>query len=224
MSLTYQRGHEYKFDMGLPLVRSRMVRFQPFLLSFFVGRNDPSSLVGIRQLQQQQLHRQHQHHMSSSSLSEAVADRLGKQGIVLPESPSPKGNYVTCVQSGNLLHLCGHIPQKADGSLIVGKLGKDLTVEEGYESAKLCAINILSTLSSELDGKWDRVVRIVKLVGFVHCTDDFQQQPAVINGASDLFGDIFGPEIGRHARSAVGSNALPLGIATEVECIVEIKP
>lgn len=153
----------------------------------------------------------------------SVPEKLKSMGITLSEPPSPKGNYVSCVQSGNLLHVCGHIPTKEDGSLIVGRLGEDMTVDEGYASAKSCAINILATLSKELDGDWSRVVRIVKVVGFVNCANDFQQQPAVINGASDLFGEVFGPEIGRHARSAVGSNSLPLGIATEVECIVEIK-
>ena len=119
-----------------------------------------------------------------------------------------------------MLHLCGHIPQTLDGNLIKGKLGKDISVEEGYESARACGINILGTLQKEL-GTLDKVKRVIKVVGFVNCTDDFTQQPAVINGASDLFGEVFG-EKGRHARSAVGSNALPLGIATEVECIVEI--
>eukprot|EP00543_Licmophora_paradoxa_P008324 CAMPEP_0202458170 /NCGR_PEP_ID=MMETSP1360-20130828/22587_1 /ASSEMBLY_ACC=CAM_ASM_000848 /TAXON_ID=515479 /ORGANISM="Licmophora paradoxa, Strain CCMP2313" /LENGTH=181 /DNA_ID=CAMNT_0049078587 /DNA_START=8 /DNA_END=556 /DNA_ORIENTATION=- len=160
---------------------------------------------------------------SVHSLMSPVPEKLKSMGITLKEPPAPKGNYVSCVQSGNLLFLCGHIPQKEDGSLFVGKVGKDLTVEEGYESAKACAINILATLSKELDGDWDRIVKIVKVVGFVSCADDFTQQPAVINGASDLFGEVFGPEIGLHARSAVGTNALPLNIATEVECIVEIK-
>lgn len=123
---------------------------------------------------------------------------------------------------GNILHLAGHIPARENGELIKGKLGSTLTVEEGYQSAKCCAINILSTLKGEL-GTLDNVKRIVKVVGFVACTDDFEMQPAVINGASDFFGEVFG-EKGRHARSAVGTNALPLGIATEVECIVEVEP
>lgn len=105
--------------------------------------------------------------------------------------------------------------------LLKGKLGSTYTVEQGYESAKACAINILATLKSEL-GTLDRVKQVVKVVGFVACTDDFEQQPAVINGASDFFVEVFG-EKGRHARSAVGTNSLPLGIATEVECIVEFE-
>jgi len=153
----------------------------------------------------------------------SVASRLQKLGIKLLQPPSPKGNYVLCVRSGNLLHLCGHVPQKEDGTLIRGTLGKDLTVEEGYASARQCAINILSTLSHELSGDWTLLVRVVKIVGFVNCTNEFDQQPAVINGASDLLVEVLG-DAGVHARSAVGSNALPLGIATEVECIVEVRP
>eukprot|EP00546_Thalassionema_frauenfeldii_P015950 CAMPEP_0178898804 /NCGR_PEP_ID=MMETSP0786-20121207/2546_1 /TAXON_ID=186022 /ORGANISM="Thalassionema frauenfeldii, Strain CCMP 1798" /LENGTH=154 /DNA_ID=CAMNT_0020569587 /DNA_START=75 /DNA_END=539 /DNA_ORIENTATION=+ len=152
----------------------------------------------------------------------SIAEKLQSMGITIREAPSPKGNYISCVRTGNLLHLCGHIPQKDDGSLVCGRLGQDLSVEEGYESARWCAINILNTLHKELNGDWSRVVRVVKVVGFVNSADDFQQQPAVINGASDLFGEVFGLA-GVHARSAVGSNTLPLGIATEVEAIVEVK-
>ncbi len=130
-----------------------------------------------------------------------------------------KGNYTSCVRVGNMLHLCGHIPQKENGDLIKGKVGDNLSVEEGYQSARTCSINILGTLSKELDSL-DKVKQVVKLVGFVNCTDDFTQQSSVINGASDLFVEVFGTSIGLHARSAVGTNALPLGIATEVECIV----
>lgn len=125
------------------------------------------------------------------------------------------------MRTGNVLHLSGHIPVTSDG-LIKGKLGSTLTVQEGYNSAKTCAICILATLQKEL-GTLDNVKQIIKIVGFVACTDDFDQQPSVINGASDFFVEVFG-EKGNHARSAVGTNALPLGIATEVECIVEIEP
>ena len=150
----------------------------------------------------------------------SITDKLRELQITLPIPPEPKGNYVSSVRVGNCLHICGHIPQH-EGGLVKGKIGKDLTKEEGYRSARFCAINILGTIQKEL-GTLDRVTRIVKVVGFVNCTEDFIEQPAVINGASDLFVEVFG-EKGRHARSAVGSNALPLGIATEVECIVEIE-
>jgi len=149
---------------------------------------------------------------------------LAKLNLVLPAPSTPKGNYVQCVPvNDNLLHLCGHIPTNSEtGELITGKVGKDLSVEEGYEAAKACALAIISTLQNFLGkGQLDRVKRIVKVVGFVNCTDDFTQQPSVINGASDLFGAVFG-ERGKHARSAVGTNALPLNVATEVECIVEL--
>jgi enamine deaminase RidA (YjgF/YER057c/UK114 family) len=128
------------------------------------------------------------------------------------------------VRTGDLLHFSGHVPQKADGSLWTGKVGGDLlTVEQGYESARCCAIQLLATLQQQVGGDWSRVVRVVKVVGFVQCTDDFHHQPSVINGASDLLVQVLGPEVGKHARSAVGTNALPLNIATEVECIVEIQ-
>jgi enamine deaminase RidA (YjgF/YER057c/UK114 family) len=151
----------------------------------------------------------------------SIDETLASLGIILPPPSVPKGNYVSSVRTGSLLHVCGHLPKTIDESLIQGKVGKDLTLEQGYESARICAINILSTLQLEL-GSLDRVIRIVKVVGFVNCTDDFTQHPAVINGASDLFGQVFG-EKGRHARSAVGSCSLPLNVATEVECIVEFK-
>eukprot|EP01083_Nonionella_stella_P212248 766719_1 len=150
-----------------------------------------------------------------------IENKLTSMGVVLPPATSPAGNYVNAVRTGNLLHLSGHIPKTSDGGLIKGKLGSTLTVEEGYTSAKTCAINILATLKSEL-GTLDNVKQIVKIVGFVACTDDFDQQPSVINGASDFFVEVF-EEKGSHARSAVGTNALPLGIATEVECIVEFE-
>ena len=156
------------------------------------------------------------------SINEDIDKRLLSLGITIPEPPDPKGNYISCVRTGSLLHLCGHIPQKSDGTLIQGKLGKTLTIEEGYNSARLCAINILGTLRKEL-GSLDKVKKIVKVVGFVNCTDDFTQHPAVINGASDLFAEVFGETIGRHARSAIGMNSLPFGIASEVECIVEVE-
>ena len=154
----------------------------------------------------------------------AVAQKLEQLGITLPPPTTPKGNYCLAVRTGNLVHLSGHIPLQPDGkTLYTGTLGNDLTVEQGYAAARACAIQLLATLKAQIEGDWSRVVRIVKLVGFVQCTPDFDQQPAVMNGASDLFVEVFGKDVGMHARSAVGTNALPLNIATEVECIVEIK-
>eukprot|EP01083_Nonionella_stella_P034749 95009_1 len=110
-----------------------------------------------------------------------VEDKLKELDITIPTPPAPKGNYTSSVRVGNTLHLCGHIPTTPDGNLIKGKLGKDLTVEEGYQSARACAINILGTLKMEL-GSLEKVKRVIKMVGFVNCTDDFTQQPSVING------------------------------------------
>jgi enamine deaminase RidA (YjgF/YER057c/UK114 family) len=160
---------------------------------------------------------------SGSGSDHPVNVKLRELGIVLKDPPAPKGNYVAAVRTGNLIHICGHIPQKEDGTLHTGTLGKELTVEDGYESAKACATNILATISKYLNGDWSKLVQVVKVVGFVQCTPEFEQQPAVINGASDFFVQVLGKNVGMHARSAVGTNALPLNIATEVECIVEIK-
>jgi enamine deaminase RidA (YjgF/YER057c/UK114 family) len=113
------------------------------------------------------------------------------------------------------------LPQPAHGNLIVGKVGKDLSIDEGYEAAKVCGLNIISTLKNHL-GSLDKVKRVVKLNGFVNCPDDFTQQPRVINGCSDLMVAVFTKEIGTHARAAVGTNALPLGVAVEVEAIIEV--
>ena len=118
----------------------------------------------------------------STMSSPSVAQKIAAMGITLQDPPVSHGNYVACVKTGSLLHLCGHLPLKEDGTFIIGTLGRDLTVEEGYDSAKYCAINILSTINKELNGDWNRMVRIVKVVGFVNSANDFTQQPAVING------------------------------------------
>lgn len=148
-------------------------------------------------------------------------ERLKEKGIVLTAPSAPVANYVNVVKVGNLLFLSGKGPAKPDGSYVIGKLGKDLTIEQGYDAARLAAISHLSVLKTEL-GDLTKVKRIVKVLGMVNCTDDFKDQPKVINGYSDLMVAIFG-EKGKHARSAVGMNALPMGIAVEVEVIVEVK-
>lgn len=158
----------------------------------------------------------------SESATTAIPDKLKELGVSFEIVPTPTANYVNCVRLGNQLHLAGHNPTRLDGSgLVCGKLGRDLSIEEGYEAARLCAISLLRTIHNELGGDWSQFRRIVKVVGFVNCTPDFDQHPAVINGASDLFGQIFGS---KHARSAVGMCSLPFGMATEVECIVEVSP
>jgi enamine deaminase RidA (YjgF/YER057c/UK114 family) len=147
-------------------------------------------------------------------------ERLIEKGIVLTTPSAPVANYVNVVRVGNLLFLSGKGPAKPDGSYVIGKVGKDLTTEQGYDAARLAAISHLSVLKAEL-GDLSKVKRIVKVLGMVNCTDDFKDQPKVINGYSDLMVEIFG-EKGKHARSAVGMNSLPLGIAVEVEVIVEV--
>lgn len=154
-------------------------------------------------------------------MSQDAEAKLKEKGIVLTIPSKPVANYVNAVRVGNLLYLSGKGPTHADGTHITGKVGKDLTIEQGYEAAKLVAINHLAVLKAEL-GDLNKVKRIVKVLGMVNCTDDFKDQPKVINGYSDLMVDIFG-EKGKHARSAVGMGSLPMNIAVEVEVIVEIE-
>ena len=156
------------------------------------------------------------------SHAQDAESKLIEKGITLATPPSPVANYVNVVRVGNLLYLAGKGPSKPDGSYITGKVGKNLTIEQGYNAARLTAINHLSVLKAEL-GSLNKVKRIVKVLGMVNCTDDFIDQPKVINGYSDLMVEIFG-EKGKHARSAVGMSSLPMGIAVEVEVIVEVEP
>ncbi len=148
-------------------------------------------------------------------------ERLKEKGIVLTTPSAPVANYVNVVRVGNLLFLSGKGPMKADGTHTTGKVGKELTTEQGYEAAVLCAINHISVLKAEL-GELSKVKRIVKVLGLVNCTDDFKDQPKVINGYSDMMVAIFGDK-GKHARSAIGTNSLPMGITVEVEVIVEVE-
>lgn len=147
--------------------------------------------------------------------------KLKELGIELFAPSKPMANYVKAVRTGNLIYLAGHGPTKADGSNISGKVGADMTTEQGYEAAKQTGISILSTLKGEL-GDLNKVKRIVKVLGMVNCTDTFTDQPKVINGFSDLMVAVFG-EKGKHARSAVGMNSLPNNIAVEIEIIVEVE-
>jgi enamine deaminase RidA (YjgF/YER057c/UK114 family) len=145
-----------------------------------------------------------------------VEAKLEALGLTLPKPPAPVANYVRYVQVGNLVFLSGHGP----GFDVAGKVGATLTIEDGYQAARRVALNLLASLKEAI-GDLDRVERIVKLLGMVNCTEDFGDQPKVINGASDLFVEIFG-EKGRHARSAVGMQALPSQIPVEIEMIVQV--
>lgn len=153
-------------------------------------------------------------------MSNAIDAKLESLGITLPVPAAPVANYVPFVVTGSMLFISGQLPIGADG-LVKGKLGVTLDSAAGAAAARLCAINLIAQARIALGGDLSRVKRVVKLVAFIACADDFTDQPKVANGASDLFVDVFG-DAGRHARSAVGTNALPLGAAVEVEAIYEI--
>lgn len=147
--------------------------------------------------------------------------KLKELGVELYPPTKPMANYVKVVRTGNLLYFAGHGPTRADNSNVTGKVGKDLTLEQGYDAAKQTGIALLSTLKGEI-GDLNKVKRIVKVLGMVNCTQEFTDQPKVINGFSDLMVSVFG-EKGKHARSAVGMYMLPLNIAVEIEMIVEVE-
>ena len=153
--------------------------------------------------------------------SMSAEKRVAELGLDLSKVPTPIANYVPSVRTGNLVFLSGQGPTKPEGGMVTGKLGRDISIEEGYAAARLVAIGLLSALRAEI-GSLDRVTRVVKLLGMVNGTTDFTDQPAVVNGASDLLVDIFGDR-GKHARSAVGMGSLPMGISVEVELIVEVE-
>ena len=150
-----------------------------------------------------------------------IEKRHADLGVTLPDAPAPAANYVPFVQVGNLVHISGQISQNEAG-LIKGKLGEELSFEQGAEAAKRCAISLLAQLKKAIGGDWDRLDRAVKLVGFVNSTPDFSDQSKVINGASELLVQVFG-DAGKHARSAVGVAELPLDAACEVEMVVKLK-
>ncbi|MGR3660857.1 MAG: RidA family protein [Paracoccaceae bacterium] len=154
-------------------------------------------------------------------MSGVFESKLEEIGVTLPEAMAPAANYVPFVQTGNTLYVSGQISNNADG-LIVGKIGADMTAEEGAAAARTCAIGLLSQVKAACSGDLDRLVRVIKLTGFVNSTADFTEQPKVINGASDFLVEALG-DAGRHARSAVSAAALPLGVAVEIEGIFEIK-
>jgi enamine deaminase RidA (YjgF/YER057c/UK114 family) len=155
------------------------------------------------------------------TLAQDAEQRIKDKGIVLNPPSKPVANYVNAVRVGNLLYLAGKGPKRDDGTDITGKVGKDLTIEQGYNAARSVAIQHLAVIKAEL-GSLNKVKRIVKVLGMVNCESNFTDQPKVVNGYSDLMVEIFG-EKGKHARSAVGMYALPNNIAVEVEVIVEVE-
>jgi enamine deaminase RidA (YjgF/YER057c/UK114 family) len=160
---------------------------------------------------------------ASFSLAQKVDydKKVEDMGIKLITPTKPMANYVKAVRTGNLLFLSGHGPSRPDGTSITGKVGEEMTIEEGYDAARQAGISLLSTIKAEL-GSLNKVKRVVKVLGMVNCTPDFKDQPKVINGCSDLLVEVFG-ENGKHARSAVGMNALPSNITVEIEIIVEVE-
>ena len=151
----------------------------------------------------------------------AVEEKIKALGLELPDPAVSKGAFDQCMIVGNMAYFSGHLPQPAEKPLIVGKVGKDMTVEQGYEAAKMVGLNLISSMKSNL-GSLNKVKRVVKLTGWVNCVDGFTQQPQVVNGCSELFRKVFEEGQSGHTRSAVGTNGLPSGVPVEIEAIVEI--
>ena len=150
-----------------------------------------------------------------------ISKKLEQLNIVLPKAPDPVGAYVAFKKIGNLLYISGQLPIGADSKIIKGKIGKDLTLEDGQKASKLCVINILAQASKAMNGNLDKIKNCIKITGFVNSTDDFFDQPRVINPASETLSSIFGDK-GKHSRAAISANSLPLGAAVEIDAIFEI--
>ena len=151
----------------------------------------------------------------------STSESLKKLNIELPNAPDPVGAYVAFKKIGNLLFISGQLPISSDGKIIKGKIGADLNLEDGQKASKLCVINILAQVKKALNGDLNKVKNCVKITGFVNSTDDFKDQPKVINPASETLSSVFGVN-GKHARAAISSNSLPLGAAVEIDAIFEI--
>ena len=149
-----------------------------------------------------------------------IDTRLEALGISLPDAPAPAANYVPFVRTGNLVFISGQV-SRDEGGFMTGRLGDGCSLDQGYTAARACAVALIAQLKSACDGDLDRVRRVVKLTGFVNATADFTDHPKVVNGASDLFAEVFGAQ-GTHARAAVGTVSLPMGVAVEVEGVFEL--
>ena len=150
-----------------------------------------------------------------------TSEKLSALKIKIPDAPAPVGSYVAFKKVGSLLYISGQLPIDLDGKMIKGKIGKDLTLEDGQKASKLCVINILAQVKKALNGDLNKVKSCVKITGFVNSTDDFKDQPKVINPASETLSVVFGVN-GKHARAAISTNSLPLGAAVEIDAIFEI--
>lgn len=151
-----------------------------------------------------------------------VESRLQELGFSLPSPSAALATYVPYLKVGSLVFISGQLPSRNGTLDYIGKVGREFSIEDGQAAARLCALNILAQLKGACEGDWNQVIRCVRLGGFIHSTDDFKDQPQIMNGASDLIVAVFG-EQGRHTRVAVGVNALPLGVAVEIEAIFEVK-
>ena len=150
-----------------------------------------------------------------------TTQRLAELGIELPQAPAPAANYIPFVVTGNLVFVAGQVPVLNGEVKFKGRLGQDMDVDEGYQAARLCGLNLIAQAQAAADGDLDKIKRVVKLGGFVSATPDFTDHPKVINGASDLMAEVFG-EAGKHARFAMGAGSLPLGVAVEVDGVFEL--
>ena len=150
-----------------------------------------------------------------------VTEKLSELNIQLPAAPDPVGAYVAFKKVGNMLFISGQLPIGPDGKMIKGKIGKELTLEDGQKASKLCVINILAQAKKAMNGDLDKIKNCIKITGFVNSSDDFRDQPKVINPASETLSEVFGTK-GKHARAAVSTNSLPLGAAVEIDAIFEI--
>ena len=150
-----------------------------------------------------------------------IEDKLKELNITIPDAPTPVGAYVAYKVIKNLIFISGQLPVGSDGNIIKGKLGKDLTVEKGQEAAKLCAINLIAQAKKAVGGDLSKIKSCVKITGFVNSSEDFIDQPKVLNAASELLTAVFGDN-GKHARAAVSTNSLPLGVPVEIDAIFEI--
>ena len=151
-----------------------------------------------------------------------IEKKLKELKINLPNAPDPVGAYVAYKKINNLLYISGQLPISADGKMLKGKVGKDLTLEDGQNAARFCTINILAQVKKALDGDLNKVKNCIKITGFVNSTDNFYDQPKVINPASEIISSLFG-DSGKHTRAAVSTNSLPLGAAVEIDAIFETK-
>lgn len=155
-------------------------------------------------------------------MSETISGRVAALGHTLPEASAPAANYVSWVRSGDTVYISGQVPMQGGQAQYIGKVGADMDVETAQKAAQLCGLNVLAQLANAVGDDLSRVVRCVRLGGFVNATPDFTQQPLVVNGASDLMVEVLGDK-GRHARAAVGVGSLPRGVAVEVDAIFEVR-